>query len=121
MNKREEVTLKMMDLRRIAIASDHYVELKSKFVMMRDKRRAETKAGIENPVHGIALIGSSGSGKTTAVEQLIANYQNEDIALRTRDIVSFRTPSPATLKMVGHMLLHELGYPLMKGESSGLI
>lgn len=121
MNKRDEIIQKMIGLRNVAVSSNHYAELRDKFLLMRDKRRAEIDAGIEKPVSGIALIGAPGSGKTTAVEHLLSTYQNEDVASGTRDIVSFRTPSPATLKMVGHMLLHELGYPLMKDKSAALI
>jgi len=68
---------------------------------------------------GLVVLGPSGSGKTTAVERCIFSHpmlrppstQRRGVErVRQMDVCALKTPSPATLKSLGHEILVKLGY-----------
>ncbi|SEC39466.1 TniB family NTP-binding protein [Rhodobacter sp. 24-YEA-8] len=96
------------------IQHERYDPLKVRFKLLIEKRLADIASGRKTEVHGIALSGASGTGKSSAVAQLIASSR-EDLAqssLPSAAIISLRVPSPATLKFVGQTILRALGYHL---------
>ncbi|MGZ3215101.1 ATP-binding protein [Paracoccus sp. T5] len=106
--------------RRIALLRDHFIHhdrfgpLEDRFLLLIEKRLADCEAGRTGEAHGIALSGLSGTGKTSAMDQMMArvckwlnNSGHEDFSN-----VSIRVPSPATLKFVGQTLLRALGYQI---------
>lgn len=99
-------------------------KLEREFEALLQQRRAEIQLGLHNEMHGIAVVGASGSGKTTAIRRLIAKHPDLIRPRRDRiraEIISFLVPSPATLKDVGMAALHALGYPLQRDRPAGVI
>ena len=99
-------------------------ELDERFRYLLDRRRTELEAGVVAEARCIALIGASGSGKTTAAEHLFASQP--DLVLHDphgprRDVASFQVPSPATLKFVGQTVLETLGFELKRDKSAQII
>jgi type II secretory pathway predicted ATPase ExeA len=120
----EMVADKIILLSKIFVETPTYLALERLFHDKVEQRRAELKAGVINEARGIALIGASGSGKTTAVRRLLKPFINsaasDEIAL-AREFLSFTVPSPATLKFVGQTALHAIGYPLQQNRTSQVI
>ena len=90
-------------LRNIFADSPTYKKLDTEFNRLLEQRQAEISAGVINEARGIALIGASGSGKTTAIKRLLGSNQfqrDQGTDLRGK-VLSFPVPSPATLKFVG--------------------
>lgn len=101
-----------------------HAQLEEAFNRLLEQRRAEMKLGLRREATGIAVIGASGSGKTTSVQRLIAKHPDLVLPRKNRlqaDIISFQVPSPATLKDVGMTALHALGYPLQRDRPAGVI
>ncbi|WP_282603358.1 ATP-binding protein [Paracoccus sp. PARArs4] len=99
-------------------------ELDERFRYLLDRRRTELEAGVIAEARCIALIGASGSGKTTAAEHLFASQP--DLVLHDPhgprlDVASFQVPSPATLKFVGQTVLETLGFDLKRDKSAQII
>lgn len=101
-------------LRAHFVSTDRYTAIDDQFQLLLQKRRADIREGRTTEARCIALIGSSGSGKTTAIERLCrlnaasSKQRKNDIS----EVVSLRVPSPATLKFVGQTILRSLGYDL---------
>jgi hypothetical protein len=60
------------------------------------------------------LIGQSGSGKTTAIRELIKKHSGlitTDPSQEACEYIGLQVPSPATMKFVGAATLRALGYP----------
>ncbi len=77
--------------------------------------------GTINNARGIVLVGQSGSGKTTAIRELIRKNKSLLQTDPTQDICEFfslQVPSPATMKFVGAATLRALGYPY-SGDKQG--
>lgn len=106
--------------RRIAILSDHFIHhdrfepLEERFLLLIEKRLVDYELGRTSEAHGLTLTGLSGTGKTTAMEQLMARSRAslDRAGHQSFSNISIRVPSPATLKLVGHALLRSLGYPI---------
>jgi len=111
----------VQDLRSAYFPTDAYKNLEKNFHMLLDQRRADFEDQVTPNVRGIVLIGQSGSGKTTAMRELI--YQNKhllgtDTTQETCELIGLQVPSPATMKFVGAATLHALGFPY-SGSKSG--
>lgn len=111
----------IQDLRSVYVPTPSYRKLETYFQSLLDQRRADMAAGLISHARGIVLVGQSGSGKTTAIRELIR--QNRDLieADPSQDICEFiglQVPSPATMKFVGAATLRALGYPY-SGDKQG--
>ncbi|WP_170167115.1 TniB family NTP-binding protein [Paracoccus methylarcula] len=101
-----------------------FCEFSNAMSTLEDRRRAEIAEGLNPEARGVAVIGNSGSGKSTAVTHFFRGHDtlrmlsHED---ETADVASFLVPSPATLKGVGISCLSGLGYPLMRDRTAGII
>lgn len=103
---------------------ERYSVLEREFLICLHRRKAELEQGIVAEARAIAVIGASGSGKTTAVDRLISKCP--DLVLEQEgqiraDVISFRIPSPATLKDVGCVALYALGFDLKSERTAGYI
>jgi Cdc6-like AAA superfamily ATPase len=117
----QEIAQITADLSARFIAHDPSAELRRQFDKILYKRRADLYAGRMPEARGIAVIGNSGSGKTTAVERLITTHPDLNLGQDgspTCEVVSVRVPSPATLKSVGITTLAALGFPLERNKTS---
>jgi len=111
-------------LRGIFAENPTYLALERQFHELLDRRRAEIAAGVIYEARGIALIGTSGAGKTEAVGRLLKTLPppaNENIEENICEVLSFIVPSPATLKFVGQTGLREIGFPLRRDKTSQII
>ncbi|WP_421702755.1 ATP-binding protein [Aliiroseovarius sp.] len=120
----KSVSQQILALRCIFADNPAYFDLHKRFHQLLEHRRAELAAGVTNEARGIALIGSSGSGKTTAVKRLIRSLDsplNENREGTSCEVLSFPVPSPATLKFVGQTGLQAIGYPLRRDKTSHII
>lgn len=111
-------------LRAMFIRHDRYTELEAEFNRLLYQRRAAMEAGGLAEATGLALLGGSGSGKSTALRWLFARHP--DLQPLTQDfeqadVASFLVPSPATLKQVGSSCLNGLGYPMRRNATAGYI
>ncbi|WP_339111896.1 ATP-binding protein [Thioclava sp. GXIMD2076] len=91
---------------------------------MLEQRRADLADGIVADLRGIALVGRSGAGKTTAIKELRRRYQSRLLFEGPdgeSELVSLKVPSPATMKVVGTDILHALGHKLQQDRSSAVI
>ncbi|MCE8418865.1 TniB family NTP-binding protein [Rhodovulum sulfidophilum] len=101
-----------------------YVQLTEAMSVLEDRRRAELAEGLNPEARGVAVIGNSGSGKSTAVAHFFRGHETLRLLshdAETADVASFLVPSPATLKGVGISCLNGLGYPLMRDRTAGII
>jgi hypothetical protein len=118
------VSQKIVSLKRVFAKHPAYLQLSEEFQLLLDRRRAEIEAGIVFEARGIAVIGASGSGKTSAVARLITHTDGlvvDDPVEARKEIVSFQVPSPATLKFVGETALEAVGYPLQHRRTEMII
>lgn len=115
------VPQRITKLKTIFAESPAYFDLASRFQTLLENRKAEIDAGVTNEARGIALIGASGSGKTTIVKRLIKDLSRSDEGTIHREVLSFVVPSPATLKFVGQTGLQAIGYPLRRDKTSHII
>lgn len=106
-----------------SIFADHpaYHQLEQQFRRLLERRRTELGLDQVREARAVALIGASGSGKSTAIARLLRTTPG--LVLRDHDqercdVISLMVPSPATLKSVGRAILETLGYPL-KRELTG--
>lgn len=122
MNKDDnEIRKTVQDLRSAFVPTPSYRKLETHFRALLKQRRADVRDGTINNARGIVLVGQSGSGKTTAIRELIRNNNSLLQTDPTRDICEFfslQVPSPATMKFVGAATLRTLGYPF-SGDKQG--
>jgi len=107
----ERIGEKVTELGLKFIRHERYAQLEEQFQILWHRRRAELKLGRACEARGIALVGLSGAGKTTAIDRLILSL-NQKPDTDTIPVISLRIPSPATLKYVGQTLLKALKYDL---------
>lgn len=111
-------------LRGIFAENPTYLALESQFHELLDRRRAELAAGVVFETRSIALIGTSGAGKTEAVKRLLKTMPsptNKNMEENICEVLSFIVPSPTTLKFVGQTGLREIGFPLRRDRTSQII
>ncbi|MBO9434042.1 TniB family NTP-binding protein [Ruegeria sp. R13_0] len=111
----------VQDLRSVYVPTPSYRKLEADFHKLLEQRRADMADGIVNKAEGIVLVGQSGSGKTTAIRELIRKNKSLLQTDSTQDICEFfslQVPSPATMKFVGAATLRALGYPY-SGDKQG--
>ncbi|GHF01417.1 hypothetical protein GCM10016455_22950 [Aliiroseovarius zhejiangensis] len=119
-----DIGQKIMALQRRFVTHARYRELEAKFDALLYHRRAGIELGQHHEAHGIAVIGRSGSGKSTAIRRLFSRHSDLQLladGVVRADVVSLTVPSPATLKHVGHSCLQALGYPIRRDRTSGII
>ncbi len=66
------------------------------------------------PGVGFVVVGGSGSGKTEAIERILADhpvFPGYGVAQSGCTLISVLAPSPTTLALLGHEVLTALGYP----------
>jgi hypothetical protein len=100
-----------------------YKKLEGHFQSLLEQRRADMADGVKSNVRGIVLVGQSGSGKTTAIRELVrknAHLLVTDAEKEHCEFISLQVPSPATMKFVGSATLRALGYPL-SGDKQGSV
>lgn len=105
---------------KIALLRDHFIHhdrfepLEDRFSLLIEKRLADCEAGRTSEAHGLALSGLSGTGKTSAMDQLMMRGRQrlDRSGHQSFSNFSIRVPSPATLKFVGQTLLRALGYQI---------
>ena len=120
----QEVSPVIADLKSRFIAHEPYTQLRTQFDRLLYQRRSDILAGRMPEARGIAVIGNSGSGKTTAVERLIEKHPALNLGQDGSEVceaVSVRVPSPATLKFVGETTLRSFGFPLASNKTSNQI
>lgn len=110
-------------LRAQFVCHQPYLQMEDQFERLLRRRRAAIAAGHDEEARGIAVVGASGSGKTTSVRRLFRKHRSllapED--KEAAAIVSLQVPSPATLKHVGYTMLNALGYPLQRDKPAAFI
>lgn len=110
--------------RAIFLKNPAHRQFERTFTELLDRRRAEVAAGIQREARCIALIGASGSGKTSAVRHLMTHHPGLVLGDRESerlDIVSLAVPTPATLKFVGQTTLSALEFPLQRERTAQTI
>jgi len=108
-------------LRAMYVPTPAYRKLEEHFRALLEQRRADMADGVINNGRGIVLVGQSGSGKTTAIRELIRKNRKRLQTDSTQDLCEFiglQVPSPATMKFVGAATLRALGYPY-SGDKQG--
>ncbi len=116
-----EIRKIVQDLRSAFVPTPSYAKLEAHFRALLKQRRADVRDGTINNARGIVLVGQSGSGKTTAIRELIRKNKSLLQTDPTQDICEFfslQVPSPATMKFVGAATLRALGYPY-SGDKQG--
>lgn len=117
----EDIRITVQRLRSMYVPTPAYRKLEVHFRALLEQRRADMADGIVNNARGIVLVGQSGSGKTTAIRELIRKNRTRLQTDTTQDICEFiglQVPSPATMKFVGAATLRALGYPF-SGDKQG--
>ncbi|MFT3810152.1 MAG: TniB family NTP-binding protein [Micropepsaceae bacterium] len=123
-NNIDDIDRNLARLRARFFAHRHYRKLQESFSALLNRRRADLELGNQNEARGIAVIGDSGSGKTTAVRRLFSTYpdlQKLQPGIEKAEAVSLSLPSPASVKFVGLACLNVLGYPLRRDRTSAII
>lgn len=121
-NANKEIRKIVQDLRSAFVPTPSYAKLETHFRSLLEQRRADVAEGTMNNARGLVLVGQSGSGKTTAIRELI--HQNRSLirADKKQDVCEFfslQVPSPATMKFVGAATLRELDYPYSGDTKQG--
>jgi len=101
-------------LRKLYIPRPEFNKLDSCFQKHVEQRRADEADGEVFKARGLMLVGQSGSGKTTAIRELVRKYSTlikTDCTQEHCEYIGLQVPSPATMKIVGAATLVALGYP----------
>lgn len=122
--QRVEIAAKIAKLKSVFIRHDDITALSNEFDRQLALRRAQIEGRFWSEAGGIALVGASGSGKSTALHRIFSRHP--DVTLLSKqcdgaDVVSFQVPSPATLKFVGHQALTALGYPIQSARPAAYL
>lgn len=115
---------RVLALRSIFSSNRAYRMFEERFDYLLERRHSEITAGIVAEARSIALIGNSGSGKTTAARHLITCHPElvlNDPASARMDVASLPVPTPATLKFVGQTTLAALGFQLRRERTAQTI
>ncbi|MFT3688251.1 TniB family NTP-binding protein [Paenirhodobacter sp.] len=115
---------RILALRSIFSSNRAYREFEERFRYLLERRRTEIDADTVAEARCIALIGASGSGKTTAIRHMIATRPDlvlGDPVSGRLDVASLPVPTPATLKFVGQTTLAALGFQLQRERTAQTI
>ncbi len=107
-----EIHIKLAQLRARFVPRQCFNDLSDAISNLEDRRRAEISQGLQPEARGLAVIGNSGSGKSTGVGHFFRKHDTLSLladGYDTADVASFLVPSPATLKGVGISCLSGLG------------
>ncbi|WP_233352088.1 ATP-binding protein [Pseudogemmobacter humi] len=83
-----------------------------------DKRQAELELGLTSEGRGIAVIGESGSGKTTAIQRILRRLDAADAGAGELRWISIRVPTPATQKDLARAILHALDFQILRDTTA---
>lgn len=117
----DEIRKTIQFLRSVYLMTPAYQKLEGHFRNLLEQRRADMADGMVNNARGIVVVGQSGSGKTTAIRELIRKSKSllqTDISQEHCEFIGLQVPSPATMKFVGAATLRALGYPY-SGDKQG--
>jgi len=109
-----EVRKRVQALRKLYLPRPEFKKLDACFQKHLDQRRADEADGEAFKSRGLMLIGQSGSGKTSAIQELVRKYSSlisTDPSQEFCEYIGLQVPSPATMKFVGAATLRALGYP----------
>lgn len=117
-NLRQDAARIAVTLRAKFFAHPGYDAAHERCRRLMDLRRAELEFGLSKDTGGIAVIGESGSGKTTAVQRILS--QIEAPGMEEGDIhqISVRVPTPATQKDLARAILQALEFPVARGSTA---
>lgn len=105
-------------LRKHFVAHPGYNSARKLVHELMDKRQAELDLGLFSEGRGVAVIGESGSGKTTAVQRILRRMDLSDAEPGELRRVSIRVPTPATQKDLARAILHALDFPIMRDTTA---
>lgn len=110
----DEIRKRVQELRKLYISRPEFNKLDICFQKHIEQRRADEADGEAFKARGLMLVGQSGSGKTTAIRELVRKYSTTIATDPTEEFceyIGLQVPSPATMKFVGAATLRALGYP----------
>lgn len=117
-----DVRAVVQSLRALHVPTPAFDDLCTHFGDLLAQRRADEADGVAYNARGLILVGDSGSGKTTALRELVRKYSSvmqTDPAQNLCEYIDLKVPSPATMKVVGTETLRALGYQLTSDKRQG--
>ena len=117
----DEIRKTIQYLRSVYLMTPAYQKLEVHFRSLLEQRRADMADGMVNNARGIVVVGQSGSGKSTAIRELVRKSKSllqTDTKQEHCEFIGLQVPSPATMKFVGAATLRALGYPY-SGDKQG--
>ncbi len=105
-------------LRKHFVAHPGYDTTLRLFRELMDKRQAELDLGLFSEGRGVAVIGESGSGKTTAVRRILRRMDLSGAEPGELRWISIRVPTPATQKDLARAILQALDFPIMRDTTA---
>lgn len=117
MRDEDEIQRVIRKMRGITINTPEYFAVKNAFDRLLRQRRLESAEVNIEEAYGLAILGTSGSGKTTTFRR-VRNAAEKTLNLKPHEVVTFTVQSPASLKGVGAAALDALGYPLRANRTA---
>jgi hypothetical protein len=114
----ERVARVAVSLRKHFVAHPGYDTTLRLFHGLMDKRRAELDLGLTSEGRGIAVIGESGSGKTTAAQRILRRMDLSGTEPGELRWISIRVPTPATQKDLARAILQALDFPILRDTTA---
>lgn len=114
----EQVARIAVSLRKHFVAHPGYEAVRQLFREIMDKRRAEIDLGHSSEGRGIAVIGESGSGKTTAIQRILRKIDISDAEPGEFRWISIRVPTPATQKDLARAILRALDFQFLRDTTA---
>ncbi|WP_255005376.1 ATP-binding protein [Roseovarius sp. M141] len=121
-DRREAIERLVAKLEAQFFEREFYPVLEEEFSAMLAKRRMSLESGQRPEGRVLAIIGGSGSGKTTASDRLVAPYlqaAQHSIEDASMSVIQFNSPNKATGKDVAIEAIAALGYPASPTRSEG--
>lgn len=114
----EDIARIKAELRSRFVHHEGYQALRARYRDLIAKRTAELALGLISEGRGIAVIGESGSGKTTAVQRILRHDGPFDAAADEIRWISLRVPTPATQKDLTRAMLVALKFPIARDTTA---